>query len=163
MGQNRSRVTLGLPFFREIWVRVFMCCRTVTEILVRRKFWSGGPKFLENWSAGPLFSEKFGLSRKFWSAENFGPGGPYFPAKILVRRTEISRTKIPVTEPCVLLARTCVRALPVMTSQNTVAYACASRSRHEFASTSCHCFGMACRRNSFDYGYDYSDRSRDRV
>ena len=34
---------------------------SVTEILVHQKFWSRGPKFLENWSAGPLFSENLGL------------------------------------------------------------------------------------------------------
>ena len=28
---------------------------SVTEILVRRKFWSGGPKFQENWSARTTF------------------------------------------------------------------------------------------------------------
>ena len=42
----------------------------VTEILVRRKFWSGGPKFLENWSAGPLFSENFGPRVNYGPSEN---------------------------------------------------------------------------------------------
>ena len=40
---------------------------TVTEILVRRKFWRGGLKFLENWSAGTLFSENFGPCMDLWS------------------------------------------------------------------------------------------------
>ena len=39
----------------------------VMEILVRQKFWSGGPNFLENWSAGPLFSENFGPHVELWS------------------------------------------------------------------------------------------------
>ena len=45
--------------------------RTVTEILVRQKFWSGGPKFLENWSAGHLFSENFGPHVELWSERKY--------------------------------------------------------------------------------------------
>ena len=44
---------------------------SVTEILVRQKFWSGGPKFLENWSAGPLFSENFGPRMELWSERKY--------------------------------------------------------------------------------------------
>ena len=43
----------------------------VTEILVRQKFWSGGPKFLENWSAGPLFSENLGPRVELWSERQY--------------------------------------------------------------------------------------------
>ena len=32
-----------------------------------QKFWSAGPKFLENWSAGPLFLEIFGPRVELWS------------------------------------------------------------------------------------------------
>ena len=47
------------------------CMWSVTEILVRQKFWSGGPKFLENWSAGPLFSENFGPRVELWSERKY--------------------------------------------------------------------------------------------
>ena len=43
----------------------------VTEILVRQKFWPGGPKFLENWSAGPLFSENFGPRVEYFGVSTF--------------------------------------------------------------------------------------------
>ena len=45
-----------------IYISVLIC---MTEL--SRKFWSGGPKFLENWSAGPLFSENFGPHVELWS------------------------------------------------------------------------------------------------
>ena len=51
----------------EIWPAQWH--RPVTEILVRQKFWSGRPKFLENWSAGPLFSENFGPRVELWRVE----------------------------------------------------------------------------------------------
>jgi len=44
---------------------------SVTGILVRQKFWSGGPKFLENWSAGPLFSDNFGPGVELWSEQKY--------------------------------------------------------------------------------------------
>ena len=38
------------------WARIHIdYAGPVTEILVRRKFWSGGPKFRENWSARTTF------------------------------------------------------------------------------------------------------------
>ena len=55
----------------ELYEQSFIVCCTVREILVRRKFWAGGPKFLENWSAGPLFSENFGPRVELWSERKY--------------------------------------------------------------------------------------------
>ena len=50
-----------------------------------------------------LFIEKAGLKLGSSTQTDFSRGGPYFPAKILVRRTKISRTKIPVRDPAVTM------------------------------------------------------------
>ena len=42
-------------------------CTNLHDKELSRKFWSGGPKFLENWSARPLFSENFGPHVELWS------------------------------------------------------------------------------------------------
>ena len=52
--------------------------------------------FIELLSCCVLLKKK-GVKRAFLTRTKFYRDRPYFPAKILVRQTEISRTKIPMT------------------------------------------------------------------
>ena len=47
-------------FMSKTNIEVYIIYMQYVGIYLSLKFWSGGPKFLENWSAGPLFSENFG-------------------------------------------------------------------------------------------------------